>query len=597
VEWREIGVLIVLVATFALLVWQRIPIVVVGCLTLASLICFNLVPVTTALTGFSSPTTLTIAALYVLCEGLIRTGVLDQLGNAFNRFEKLPLSRIYLMIGLPIALFSAFLNNTPVVMLMIPALLRFSRQASLPPSKLLMPVSFFAIFGGTSTLVGTSTNLLVYDIVSKSDLLDLHFFSFLPLGLIATASGLIYFFFWGAKRLPERETFSSLLDYSKRSRFVTEFIVTPQSNLQGVTIDALILSGKLEPSLLKVVELIRGEMVYLGNKGYHLPLQAEDALLIEGSVNDLKRFQWRTKTDLGTTIEDQERVPIRSLELRLVELVISPDSIYIGRTVQSLLLNKKYGVKILAVLRRGTQHSFALRTMRLKAGDVLLAQGTDHSLNILQDAGNVFLIRDQGDGFRRHEKSKWALTLFVAVLIATLFLNVPLVGAAFLGASLMILTRCLSVEEALGAVDFNVLFLLIGTIPLGYALQSFGLFEQLAHSASLWIPWRNPVLWIGLVFFVANLLTNFISNNAVAILLTPLALQLSQALSLSPAALVMAVALGASVCLITPIGYQTNLLVMGPGGYRFSDFWKVGWPLTLMILVVTLLLFPVIWPS
>lgn len=589
---NHIVLLLVMLLSLWLYFSQRYPYFVVAFFTLAGLMLAGGVSPHVALSGFSSPATITITSMFILSAGLVKTGALNGLTVKLVHSSRSGMTRALLILGLIVAMSSAFMNNTPVVMLMVPVVLAMSREHGYFASKLLIPMSFFAIFGGTFTLMGTSTNLLVDDVWRSGGGAGFAMFDFLPLGLVFFVVGGLYLMTLGRKLLPETQSFSSLLPEEKSSHFVTELVVTAKSKLVGQQLKSNMVNRKH----LKVMEIIRGEEVFLGEACQDLVLERGDALIIEGTLQELTQFKSSAKTRLATVIEDRERVPIRTVQMKFVELVVPPDAIFIGKRLRGLGLNRKFGVKVIAIQRRGRQHNYDLRLFRIKAGDVLLVQATQEDLERVKKSGDFLVVDHRIQNIQRTHKAKLAVAIMALVVLTAVLTHLPLVSLALAGAALMILTRCLTVEEALSAIDINVFFLLVGTIPLGASLVEAGMMEDLIAVMLKTGGTLPPVLLISFLYLMTNLATSVLSNNSVAVLFSPLAVGLAAHLSLSPEPFLMAVAFGASACFISPIGYQTNLIVMGPGGYRFRDYFKVGIPLTLILWALSTWLIPVFWP-
>jgi len=589
---NHIVLLLVMLLSLWLYFSQRYPYFVVAFFTLAGLMLAGGVSPHVALSGFSSPATITITSMFILSAGLVKTGALNGLTVKLVHSSRSGMTRALLILGLIVAMSSAFMNNTPVVMLMVPVVLAMSREHGYFASKLLIPMSFFAIFGGTFTLMGTSTNLLVDDVWRSGGGAGFAMFDFLPLGLVFFVVGGLYLMTLGRKLLPETQSFSSLLPEEKSSHFVTELVVTAKSRLVGQQLKSNMVNRKH----LKVMEIIRGEEVFLGEACQDLVLERGDALIIEGTLQELTQFKSSAKTRLATVIEDRERVPIRTVQMKFAELVVPPDAIFIGKRLRGLGLNRKFGVKVIAIQRRGRQHNYDLRLFRIKAGDVLLVQATQEDLERVKKSGDFLVVDHRIQNIQRTHKAKLAVAIMALVVLISVLTHLPLVSLALAGAALMILTRCLTVEEALSAIDINVFFLLVGTIPLGASLVEAGMMEDLIAVMLKTGGTLPPVLLISFLYLMTNLATSVLSNNSVAVLFSPLAVGLAAHLSLSPEPFLMAVAFGASACFISPIGYQTNLIVMGPGGYRFRDYFKVGIPLTLILWALSSWLIPVFWP-
>lgn len=588
---EKIMFLTILTGSMFLYVTQRVSVVMTALITIFALCISQLISVPEALSGFSSEATISIGAMFVLSTGLIKTGALEPLTAKLADWSGGNYWRLILAMAVVIPFASAFSNNTPVVVMMVPVIMSLGRQFDIAPSKLLMPLSYFAILGGTCTLIGTSTNLIIDEIYRQETNTHLSIFSFTPLGLIVLAAGAILIIFAGQRLLPHRESLSSLLPKSMRSKYVTEVFVEDSSPLLGKTVSEAF--PKTGP--MRFVQLVREERLYTPLEASSLVIEESDALILEGSPKDLNNLLNSAAVSLGTVLEDNVRVPMRTFSLTMFELVVLPDSSYVGTKVRELQLNKHYGVKVLAIQRGGRHHRVDIRELRLKSGDMLLVQGDDQAIAALKDAPEVLVIEDVADQIPQRQKAPQALAIMLGVVLMTMFTKIPLVVWALAGVVLLVVTRCMRTQDAIDALDFNVLFLLIGTIPLGSAFIATGLTEDLADLL-LHMVGNEPVLMISAIYFVTNLLTALLSNTATAVLMTPLALGIANHMGLESQPFVMAVAFAASASFATPMGYQTNIIVMGPAGYTFGDYLRLGLPLSLLIWIVASISIPLIWP-
>ncbi len=589
----KIKFLVVLLISMTLFISQRLPVIITAIITITLLAATGVTPIDQALSGLSNEATVTIAAMFILSAGLIRTGALEPLIALLARWSRGSAPKLILAMGCTVPIASAFINNTPVVVMMVPVLMSLGRRFDIAPSKLMMPLSFFAIIGGTCTLVGTSTNLLIDGIYRDKTGVHIDIFEFTPLGIIFLIVGGTFILTIGKKLLPHRESLSALLPVSKRSHYVTEVIIQENSTLEG----KLVKDCFPKESSLRFLQLQRDDDFYLAFNARELQIQEGDALILEGSPQDLTDLLTSNKVELGTVLEDSVRVPMRTFSLTMFELVVLPDSPYVGSRVRELQLNKHYGVKVLAIQRGGQHHRMDIRGMRIKAGDMMLVQGDLKGISSLKDASELLVIEEVDKHIRKPHKARIAFGLLLGVLLLTTLTQgrVPLVVAAMAGVVGMVLTHCLKTEEVISSLDFNVLFLLVGTIPLGYGLDHTGLASDLASFLYNTIG-NNPFLMISALYLATNILTSLISNTAVAVLMTPLALDLAAQMGVDPKPLIMAVAFAASAAFATPIAYQTNVIVMGPGGYTFSDYVRVGLPLSLVLWVTASICIPLIWP-
>lgn len=571
---------------------QRLSVITIALVTMVLLMVFDLLTLDQALSGFSSPATISIGAMFILTTGLIKTGAVEPLTRHIARFASGSYPRLILAMAVVIPVCSAFMNNTPIVVMMVPVVMGLARGIGVPPSKLLMPLSFFAILGGTCTLIGTSTNLLIDDIYRVETGIHLDIFDFSLLGSIVLLIGGTFTVLTSKKLLPDRTSLSSILPPKKRASYVTEVVVNEGSPLIGKTAkDVFPSKGKL-----RFIQLIRESEIQMKASAGKEPLQMGDAIILEGEPAALNELLHSDDVTLGTVLEDNLRVPMRTFERYLFELVVLPDSPLVGNQISMLKLNKLYGIKLVAIQRGGRHHRQDMRGMRIKSGDMFLVQGDQQALTALKDTPDFLVIEEVEKSITKPAQAKWALGSMVAVVVLTAVTTIPLVVWALAGVVFLILIRVLGTDDCIAAVDFNVLFLLVGTIPLGHAFVSTGLTDDIAHFLLVVVGGDNPFLLVGSLYLVTNILTSLISNTAVAALMTPLAIGLAHQLGIDSKPLIMTVAYAASAAFATPIAYQTNIIVMGPGGYTFGDYMKIGVPLSLLICLVVTIAVPFIWP-
>ena len=583
----------IIIGALILYVTRVVAIEVTGLLIITSLALTGVLEPSEALQGFSSTATITVAAMFVLSAGLTRTGVVEYVTKFLSAYSTMSLPRLLLALGVTVAFMSAFANNTPVVIIMVPVLLKICRTGNIASSKIFMPVSYFAIMGGTCTLIGTSTNILIDDLFRKAGGEGFGIFDFTPVGILYLLVGMLVVIVLAPRLLPERTSLASLLQTERTAKFVTELVLRSGSPLIGKRVGDIL--TKDVP--VRLLEVFRGEEIILAGRAQDLVLEPDDALIVEGSPKDISAFLGDSEgVELASVVEDERRVPMRTIELRLVEAVILPDSPYAGRYVRDLGLNRLYGVKVMAVQRHGRQHRYQIRAMRLHEGDVLLLQADDNGLAALRETGAMLIVEGVEETVHRHHRKPLAIAIMAAVIVAATVLGLPLVVCALLGAALMMITGCLRVDEAVRALDFPTLFLLAGTIPLGVAMLKTGLAPLIVSSVLDLIGSSQPHLLVAILYILTAILTSFLSNTAAAVLLVPIAVDMAATLGVAPQPLLMAVAFGASASFSTPIGYQTNAIVMGPGGYTFGDYMRLGLPLTLILWITATFLIPFIWP-
>jgi len=582
--------LVVLGLAVALYATQAVRIEVTSLGVIVALVVLGILSPEQALSGFSNPATVTVICMLVMSAGLQRAGVVDYVSSALARLGDGGLIRLVAVLSLPTAAFSAFMNNTPVVALMIPVALVLAKRGGHAPSQVLLPLSYASILGGTCTLFGTSTNILIHEIYVSSGGPGIGVFDLAPLGLILVGVGSIYLLL-GARFLPRRIALSELLSAQSPGRFVAEVDLPGESRHVGRTIEHAF-PKELDVSVLEVV---RDEEAHLKPEP-DFTLAAGDSIYLEGEARAVHRLLSDPGLAAGTAVEDDKRVKISRVDLRIAEAVVRPNSRFIYRRIRALGLSRRYGIQVLGVRRLGRHHQQNLREMRLRAGDVLLVQGEPSSLRLLQEEGDVLLVEGVEAQLTFPKRAPVALgTLAAVVALATLG-AAPIAVVSLAGVATLLATRCIDVRDALRAIDPTVLLLLAGAFPLGLAMQETGLAADLAHRFAGAMGSTSPHVFLGGVYLFTSVLTALLSNNATAVLLTPIVLSLSREMGFEPLPFLMAVLFGASACFATPMGYQTNALVMGPGGYRFRDYLAFGLPLNLILAAVCAVLIPIFWP-
>ncbi len=584
--------IVILLGAVTLFLTRALPFEATAALIIAALVLSRILTPGEALSGFSNPAVITIAAMYVLSAGLIRTGALDYLVRLLRAGARESVALLFLLLGVTVGLGSAFLNNTPMVVMMVPVVLALSRKIETKPSKLLLPLSYFAILGGTCTLIGTSTNLLVNQIYRGHGGAGFGILDFAPLGVCYFLIGFLYIFATYKKLLPDIAPLSSLLPQDRGATFVTELVVGPEAALVGQIIRDVFPQG----AKARLLEIVRGEQVIFLGAALDLKIEPEDALIVEGTPDGIAEFIRQHGLRVATVVEDEKRVEMRSMNLAITEAVVLPDSPFIGRNVGRCGLNRLYGVKVMAIQRHGRQHRYHIRGLRLQGGDVLLLQADTRGLASLRESGAVLIVEGVDKLILEKDKAPLALGIFMAVVVLAALNLASLTVLSVAGAGLLMATQCLRPRDAMTALDPAVLLLIIGSIPLGIAMETTGLAAKLVHVTLDGLGGFGPMVVLSGLYFITCLLSSFLSNNATAVLLAPIALGIAAELGADPRPFLLAVAFGASASFATPIGYQTNLIVMGPGGYTTKDYVRFGLPLNIMLWIAASFLIPVFWP-
>jgi di/tricarboxylate transporter len=579
-----IGVAVVLFAT------EKLRVDIIALLVLLTLAITQLISVEEAFAGFANPAVITVWAVYIVSGGLYRTGVADFLGKQLARLANNSEARLIVVIMLMCGTMSAFMNNIGAVAMLLPAVAGISRQTKIPLSRLLIPLSFSSLMGGNMTLIGTPPNVLAASILAESGQATFRFFDFLPMGLIVFATGILYMVTLGRKLLPVRETIEDLPDSGLLREYVSEVRILPDSELVGKTLLEARLGADYDLNVLTVIsDGDRREVV-----GRDTVLSAGDLLLVEGVLEDLMA----ARTALGLAIEAERKHELaqEGSDVQIFEAVVSPRSPIEGHTLRELLFRDRYGFTVLALWRQGEVIRQRMRDVRLRFGDTLLLQGPQHRLAALQ-AGDEFLILnpvvlDQ----RRHDRALASVAIMALVLLLTTVGGFHVSVAMVIGAVLMVLTGCLTMDEAYQSIEWRSIFLIAGMLPLGTAMQTTGTAQFLSDNMLGLLGSLGPVAVLGGVYILASLITEPMSNAAATVLIVPIAIDIALGLGANPQPFVLATVIGASTSFLTPVGHQANVLVLGPAGYRFFDYTRVGAPLNVVLFIVTMITLPLVWP-
>ena len=583
-EGEAIAVLLVVLGMFVLFLRETFPADVTALGGAAAMLLFGLVPYDDALAVLSNPAPWTIAAMFVVMGGLVRTGALNWFTRiAERRAERRPATAIMAMIAF-VAVSSAFVNNTPVVLVMLPVFVQLAEKLGRAPSKLLIPLSYAAIMGGTLTLIGTSTNLLVDGVARDAGLRPFGIFEIMPIGLAVVAWGMVYLGVIAPRLLPERDSMAALLSGRRKMRFFTEVAVPEGSDLAG---QKVLEAATFRRDGMRVIDVLRGDLSLRRDLG-GVTLQEGDRVVLRTEMSEVLGLR-----ETGH-VRDVER--LSSVETTTVEVLITPGARMIGRSLGSLRLRRRYGVYPLAVHRRSENIGRQLDEVVVRVGDTLLLEGTPGDIQRL--AADMDLVDVAQPSDRAFKRTLWPIPVvaLAAVVILSALEVAPILLLAVVAVAVVLLTRCVEADEAFGAVDGRLLVLILAMLVIGAALDETGAVALIAGGVAPFLDGLPPVLLVGAVYLLTTTLTEMVSNNAVAVVMTPVAIGLAVELGVDPRPLVVAVMIAASACFATPIGYQTNMLVYGPGGYRFSDFLKVGIPLNLSQAVIVSALIPLIWP-
>jgi len=584
-------VFLLLVAVFVLFLTEALPPDVIALSALVIVALVGWVSPREAFLSFANEAPITVAAMFILSAGLQRCGMIEDVGRWMRKSRKMSETRLLILLMVSVAVCSAFINNTPVVVAFLPLVLGLAQHHQIRASRLLIPLSYGAILGGTCTLIGTSTNLVVSTTAQADYGIDIGIFEISGLGLIVMVTGIAYMALVGRHLLPNRESLASIIEATPTREYVSELRVGPDSPLlgkrvgetdlkkiSGLRVQGVLRHGDLLPAPFNNVVIQENDQLVVG---------AGPGAMIE--AQSLKGLSVNHEQELGL-----ERVSAG--ETTVVEAVITTNSRYAGRTLRESRFRENFNAFVLAIHRQGENITQNVGTVGLRFGDTLLLRISKEGIDRLRGSRDLLLLSETGIPTARRSKRPLVLAILAGVVILAAFNVYPISLLALSGVVLMVLTRCLRISEAYDAIDWRIVTLIVGMIALGKAMENTGAAAWLVQEALFFVHGAEPVIVLGCFYLVATLLTEMVSNNAVAILLTPIAYNTAVALGLNPTPFMIAIMFAASASFATPIGYQTNTFIYGAGGYKFTDFVRVGLPLNLIFLLEVTLLIPRIWP-
>jgi di/tricarboxylate transporter len=583
---------VVLAVAVVLLITEKLPLDMTALGIVVVLMLLGLLAPGEAVAGFAHPAPLTIGALFVVSRGLMRTGALDVITTRLIRVVR---GRSRFVLGLSLlltAVFSAFLNNTPVVVLFISIVMAICCEFTLSPSKFLIPISFMSILAGTTTLIGTSTNIIVSDLAVQAGQAPIGMFELAGLGVPIALVGGAYLFLFSDRLLRAHKEPICELTHSERQRYISELQVPRTSTLVGKTPT----DGFCEqfPDL-ELYQVLRGADV-LEAADADVRIEPRDVLLVKGTARQLVSI---LDQEIAVLPKGEDGTIARPYDLRslIVELVVPPGSTLVGRRLDRVVGDLDPRLHLLGVKRRRVHYSpLKLAGVRLAVGDILLVQSPAELMDRLRADGEFIVIDDVVATIIDRRKAPIALGIFAAMVVAASTGTLDILAAALAAAFAMLVTGCLRPRDAYRSLDVRVLLLIVGTLALGAALHKTGAADLYAFALLELVSGASPWVVLSALIALTSILSLFLSNNSTAVLLMPIALSVAAALQVDPRPFVVGLCFGASACYATPMGYQTNLLVHGPGGYSFMDYVRVGVPLNLLVWAASSICVPLIWP-
>ena len=579
-----LGLLVLAIILFAT---ERISVDVITLLLLIVLVLSGVLTVEEAFAGFSNEIVVILASIFVLSGALQQTGVMDSVGAQLYRFAAGSKKRLLASLMVAVGGVSAFMNNTTATAVFIPPTLSLAHQAKVSPSKLLMPLAYASILGGTITLIGTSTNVAVSGYMVRAGMEPLALFELAPVGLILMVVGVLYILTIGQRLLPDHQDDSLTADYAIRE-YLSEIVVVPDSDMIGQKI----FESDLSRLGFRILAVIRDKRKFL--PGARTTIEANDILLVKGKVTDLMKVKERAGIEINPELKLGD-LDLQSEEFKIAEAFITPQSNLIGRTLKSIDFRQRYGITVLALYRQGQALQEEIGRTPLRLGDLLLIQGPTERVEFWRRNADLWILEDLSPLLPRKGKALYTGLFFGAAVIVGGFGLLPLSISFLMAAILVILFRCITMEEAYGFIDWRLIILIAGMTAFGVAMEKTGAAELLAQ----WVvsglqPYGVMAIMAGF-FVLTTVLTQPMSNAAAALVVLPVALRAAQTLELNERTFAIAIMLAASVSFIAPFE-PSCILVYGPGRYQFMDFVKTGLWLTIILLIIILFLIPVFWP-
>ena len=585
-------VTLILVIAMLLLITERLPVDLTSIGIMVALILSGILTPKEGIAGFASPAVITVGSMFLISKGMIRTGAVGFISQKVLQYSRgRPKLAIVLILAI-VGLASAFINNTPVVVLFIPIILGLSCELNFSPSKFLIPISYASILAGTCTLIGTSTNIIISDLSAMYGFGALGMFELSRLGVPIALIGIAFLIFAAPRLMPSMHNPVCELKNDAHRRYLAELQVPRGSRIIGEDPDSYF--AQKYPDT-EVLELIRYSHIFYPDRDA-VKMAPDDLLLVKGSANDLVEILHENIVELPLG-EQGINFGAEQKKSLIVELIIPPQSSLLGVRLIESRLQRDPDIHIIAIKRQELHYTEQkIKDIRLKIGDILLIRCPESALDRLRGETDYIIVEDVHHEIIHKRLARRAFLIFGGLVVTASTGMAGIMVCALAAAFMMIISGCLQLRDAYRAMEGRVLLIIIAMFALSAALEKTGASEFYARAFLSLFSGLNPIYVLSGVIILTSISTHILSNNATAILLLPIAISASVGLGVNPKPFIIAVCFGASACFATPIGYQTNLLVYGPGGYRFSDYLKLGMPLNLLVLVMGSLFIPMIWP-
>jgi di/tricarboxylate transporter len=591
----------ILLLAIILFLTEALPIDMVAILMLLSLSAAQIVTPSEALQGFSEPAVITITSFFIISAALFNTGVVEAIGQKLHQIAGDNNVKMLVVLMLTAASIAAFMSNVATTAVLMPGVIAIAKRINQPASQFLMPLAFGAVLGGKCTLAGSPATLAVSGLLPRYGIAPFTLFEFAPIGISIVIAGVVYMVLLGSRLLPKLEN-GAAPDRRLEKDYLSELVVQPNSPLIAQTLAEADFRGRYELHIIGIVR--NGERLLPHGNAI---LSPGDVLLVSGKLDKILSIKDQQELNLKSdTMSAQETHPDAQPgtpkthardknEAVIVEAILSPNSTFAGRTLRRIHFRSRYGVDVLAIYRHNQSLSRNLEDIQLKVGDMLLIQGSRRRIDSLREDPNFLTLDDVPHTPLRKNKAVWAVAIFLGVAITAGLNLAPVAMIALAGAAGMLLAGCISVREAYARVEWPIIVLVAATLPMGLAMEKTGAASLAAQYVTHTLGNHGPVLVMGGLFLFAVVLTQAMVNAAVALLLTPIAINVAEQLHVNPRAFAVAIAIAASTSFATPLE-PACAIVYGPGRYRFSDYLRVGGLLTLCVLLVALVVIPIFWP-